>query len=307
MIKQGAVIRIIVWSVVAVLLLAVMLTGILGGFSMVKMGNYWTKGQLHEVFSTQESAANISGVNIVWHAGNVTVTQSADDQMHLKQTSYYDVSPADYNVSGGQMSIRQEAEWGIFFLGLFRHSSDLQLSLPAKQYEAFVLKMTSGDTTVDKVSAKRIGLDMTSGDLKVVGLKTDSLDVTVTSGRLTADTVTADKLSFDVTSGNASVSGAISAVAGNTTSGNTTVVTNVLPKMLDVTMTSGDVSVTIPENDGFTLNCHKTSGNIRSDFDLLAPINGNKNTYTYHSGGTAGLTYSAQLTSGTFELLKAKA
>ena len=61
------------------------------------------------------------------------------------------------------------------------------------------------------------------------------------------------------------------------------------------------MGVSIPDNDGFVLEASKTSGDIRSSFDLLSPINDKSGRYVYKSDA-AGRSYRVKLTSGDFTL-----
>ena len=301
MTKKSAVVSIVIWSCVAVLLSAILIIFCVKNFTYDKiLDNVFEKGTLHTVYTCDKSSSEFNSVEIDWHVGSVNVTQSSDDQMHLTQTSYYNVDELECTVSGGTLIIRQKDNYAFFFIGFCDKSSDLELSLPKKQYEQYTLNMTSGTTTCNDISAKTIELKMTSGVLEANSLKADSLTTSVTSGKMTVKSAEADSLSSNTTSGQITVAGSFGSIKSQATSGTITIESDLVPQTLAINITSGKISVAIPDNDGFTLNCKKTSGDFDSSFDLYSK----ENTYYYLSGGTAERQYSVKLTSGTFELLK---
>lgn len=303
--KKGALVSIVLWSCIAFALLAALVFGIVKGFNFDFTKIYSGNIGLHEVYSDSMSADEFNSINISWHAGNVLVRPSDDGQMHITQRSYYKVRALECDVSGNYLRIDENDDYGFFFFGFGPRSSDLELALPSKQYEDFALKMTSGNTDIDGISASDIDLQMTSGKLEADSLQAKKMNANVTSGQMDVNNAQAKSLSVDVTSGGANFLGTYSAISGKTTSGTVNIETEVVPDSLDADLTSGKISVTIPENDGFTLNCKKASGDIKSDFDLMKSINDEISKYMYLSGGSSGRDYTVRLTSGTFELHKA--
>ena len=303
--KKGVLVSIVLWSCVAFALLAALVFGIVKGFDFGSVGTAFEKGELHEVYSNSMDAYKFNSVSISWHAGNVQVRPSDDGQMHLTQRSYYKVRALDCDVVGDCLKIEESNDYGFFFFGFGSRSSDLELDLPSKQYSDFTLQMTSGNTEIDRITASAMSLKMTSGKLKADTVQAEKIQADITSGQMDVDHAKASSLWVEVTSGNADFNGSFSGIEGETTSGSVNVVADVVPDSLNANLTSGKVSVTIPDNDGFTLDYKKTSGDMKSDFDLMKSINDEGGRYTYKDGGTSRRNYSARLTSGTFELHKA--
>lgn len=128
------------------------------------------------------------------------------------------------------------------------------------------------------------------------------MEADVTSGKMTVESSRADALTVEVTSGSAAFSGAFRNISGEATSGTVRIATDVLPDTLDGNVTSGKVSFTIPDNDGFSLYCKKTSGSLQEQLrsDEFGGT-GQKNQYSYGSGGPS---YTGKVTSGTLEIRK---
>lgn len=292
---------IVIWSVVAVVLTALLVALVIA--LNVSGGLHFRLpfGETRVIAAMEKDADEFDSVEIRWKAGDVTITPSADEKMHLTQRSRYDVQELECTVENGRLILRDRSGWGFVFFGIGSRSSDLELQLPAKQYGEVLVGMTSGSTSLDGVTADTLRLKMTSGRLTGANLTSSRMEADVTSGKMTVESSRADTLTVDVTSGGAAFDGAFRNISGETTSGTIRISTNVLPDTMDGNVTSGKVSFTIPDNDGFSLYCKKTSGSLRSDFDLMNSVNGDKNQYSYGSGGPS---YTGKVTSGTLEILK---
>lgn len=300
--KTGQIVRIVIASLAAAAFTVLLVLGINGGLSFP---SFFRKGEEHMITSVSRDASGIRDVQIDWRAGRVEVTRSADGSFHATETSRYDADPMLCTTDGGVLRIKQQTGIGFFFFGFGSRSSTLTLQLPEKEYEAFQLKMSSGEGSVTGINAASQRFELTSGDLRVDALQADSLTAKLTSGQLTGTGVAARALDAGTTSGRLSLSGAFSGITAKCTSGKITLDSSLVPDTLDVNVTSGDVGVTIPDNDGFVLESSKTSGDIRSSFDLLSPINDKSGRYVYKSDET-GRSYRVKLTSGNFTFDRAE-
>ncbi len=306
--RTGAITRLIVWSVVAILLTMALISGV----TIVQRGSLWPnfneyfhKGERHEVFTQTVTANSVDQVEIEWARGDVTVEPSADTQVHVTQTSYYDVEPLIFENENGRLKIIQERWNGFAFFSLWRRTSDLNVQLPQKQYEKFKLKMTSGDSKVSEITVQECILLMTSGNLEVDKMTAQKTELRVTSGKMQVTSLDARELTFETTSGELKVEGQMQSITGGTTSGSVKLTTSVQPEKLDISMTSGNVAVGIPDSDGFKLLCKKTSGSFDTNFEFLTSKEGNETLYVYQSGGSNNHRYTVDMTSGTFKLYKA--
>lgn len=300
--KKGAIARIIVWAVVAVLLIGLLATVLALGTSVFPL--FSKQGVNRMITDTHFDSGAVNAVSVEWHVGEVRITPAADDQVRAVERSRYDVNAMECETSGGRLTIRQRTGWGFFFFGFGKRRSDLELTLPQKQYDELLLSITSGDAAAQGIEASKIDLRMTSGSIRVTDLTAQTLRVKATSGRMQGSGLQAEALHTELTSGRVELSGAFGAIDGNITSGNAEIVSSIMPSTLDYGLTSGKTVIRIPDNDGFSLRLKKTSGSFHSDFDLMAPINDKDGTYQYRNGGSQGIAYAVKMTSGTFRLEK---
>lgn len=301
--KTSAIASLCIWGTVAAALTALLVILSAGGHARL---NGWLKrsqdvpGDARTLAAYDEEAPGLQTVSLRWHAGQVTVAPSSDGRLHVRQTSRWDEEPMEYSLSGDTLTIRQKARaaWFLFFLS--PRQSNLTVELPARRYAEFALEITSGSASVKDIGADTLRLLMTSGDIDAAGLTAGELTLRTTSGNLNAD-AQADSLSTETTSGDLRVTGSFGALSSRVTSGKLAVESAEAPQSMDLRITSGDVSVSIPDNDGFTLEGTKTSGGLSSDFDLLSPLGG-KDRYVYGKGAGTGRVYTYKITSGSFRL-----
>lgn len=296
--KSNAITSVIIWSIVAAALVILLVLG-----AVLKPVFYIAKGEPREIYSDEKDGNLVDNIKISWFSGNVHVDRSADDIIRVKETSRYNVEPMDISMTDGELMISQKRSFGFYFFGFGARSSDLRLSLPEKQYNEFVLTMTSGRSELSDIEAAKMAIKLTSGRLKMHRLKSENVKATMTSGNIEASGISSDKLTLKMTSGNAEINGDFEDINCGITSGRAEIESGVVPVRLDTDITSGKVFITIPDNDGFTLKTKKTSGKIESDFELKTSLD-DDGIYTYGKGAESGRSYSVKITSGKFDLLK---
>ena len=104
-------------------------------------------------------------------------------------------------------------------------------------------------------------------------------------------------MSIDTTSGNARVSGSFERVDVNTVSGNINIHSAKMLEGFKTSSISGDITLTIPENDGFTVDFNKVTGKFKSDFSFA--IQGD--THIYKNGETR---FNASTVSGNLDIVR---
>lgn len=302
--KSHLVLRIVLWSAVAIIFTVVLICCILWGTQGFSYTFFSLKGEFKEVKTYHSDAQAFDSLEIQWRAGDVIVSPTDDDQITVKEISAYQIEPMSCSIESGRLVVTQSRNIGFIFFGFGQRSSDLEIVLPRRQYEAFSLKISSGHAKLQGISSAAATLQMTSGKIEADNLTSDAMTIKSTSGSVVGKRITGRALSVESTSGNVTLDGAFTSLRGDTTSGSVKISSSSLLQELDVGLTSGKFQISMPDNDGFLLDCKKTSGSIKSDFELMAPINDKNGTYRYLDGGSAGRHYTVKITSGTFILSK---
>ncbi len=287
-------------------------------------------GPLHTI-KEQIVDKSVTSVRVNWIAGDVKILKSSDHSIHIEQSATNDLPEKNRftsSIENGTLIIKDnsEANWRFFF----SESTNLNLYCPDQYFDSVSLSCTSGSISGENLQAKSLDVGSTSADLAVSG-KFETVSLKSVSGAITGENLKANSLSAKTTSGDINLSGAVDSVtfsstsgkingenlqtksldAGSTSgdmnvtgtfdtlslksvSGKMNAFCNQMPKTIVSASTSGDVSLNLPQNDGFTVSFHSTSGKLRSDFALQQ--NDEERVYKNGSGKIKVQTVSGGLT-----------
>lgn len=299
-VKTGTVVAIVCWSVVAILLVGVLVSALTGGwfkgfgFNIIDFGtgNYSVMGK-YDV-----DAGGINSIEINWTAGRAEIEPYSGDKIYFEESARRELEDQyklAYEISGSTLKIKyinSLISWNV-------PSKRLALKVPqelAQKLAGFTVDSTSADVAVTGLTAKKARLHTVSGDADATQCNFTELRLESTSGDLQTENVTAEKAETSSTSGEISLYGKYTEVKSNTTSGDVQinaerlkvfsggsvsgeidVVSDAFPQKVDMSTTSGDVSLTIPEGEGFTVNFSSVSGKLRCDFPVVNQ--GNESIY----------------------------
>lgn len=256
--KTSAVIRIVIWSLVALILTGalisvIVLHGVSFGsddFAIGFSGNVYSGDYNIGGGSISEK---INAVTVNWASGKVDISVYDGETVEISET------PTDnedyklrYRVEDGRLTVHSEKS-GFNFGIIRRPKKELTIKIPRAYAEDF----------------KELKIDAVSAEIIINGITaSQSIETDTVSGGLTAKEITANSLECNTVSGDIKASGAISRFDLDSTSGNADIVSSVPLKKLETDTVSGDVTVTIPENDGFSLEFDTVSGDLDCDFAL---------------------------------------
>lgn len=287
--KRNAMLRIVLWSLLALILLGILLTGL---FGYVGRNSY--RFDTHEIVETfslvseevlidttmpKATAApvetapdapladrilfdpkQVRNLEIDWAAGSVTIAPSNDDRITISETTVDTPEEAlAYTLHGDTLRIRYYEKKTNPSFNLKR-SKDLTILVPRD----FALNGLS----IDTASADLSVTDMTIGQAEVDGA----------SGRCRFENCQLGSLSVDTVSGDVFVSGTATELDVDSVSAAINAQLTNVPSEISADTVSGSLELTLPENTGFIMELETLSGNFRSDFDTT------KNGSVYRSG-----------------------
>lgn len=216
--------------------------------------------------------ATVKNLDIQWTSGRVRVVYHDGDGIHLRETARKAI-PEDqrlrWQLDGDTLRVLYEKPG----LRLFRLSSlekELTLELPEGiALNAVSIEITSGEISIPALRTESLRLAATSGDIRAAAAAgTASVDVTSGDVALILSE-TAQSLSIHTTSGDILVAAEdADKVSVSSTSGNVEARLYAL-SALKINTTSGDVRLYLPEAPGFTARLHTTSGSIHHDLPLV--------------------------------------
>lgn len=257
--KANAITRIVIYSVVVLLLLGLLLTGLGIGQFMIHFDSgsrEYITGELCV------EASKIQNVEIEWVCGNIDIRVATDgSQGILVSESGYagEELRAVWEIKGQTLVIKYSEP--IFNIGFVSTpDKDLTIIFPADwSCQTLDIETVSGSVDVMLLSATEIKLECVSADCLFESCTADSVELNTVSGdveyrgkvnTLDCEAVSADCKVLMMESG---------------------------AKRLTMEAVSGDLIVAIREDIGFSASIDSMSGSIYSDFNTTS--SGGKQTY----------------------------
>lgn len=314
--KTSAIVRIVMWSVLAVFLTGVLCIGITkpdwlpgkfsvgNGISGLKSALDYPESESYTVGEGSVSADQIQEIEIHWSAGKVHIcTYDGERVRFWEDDGLAEDDQMRYLVRDGKLTIQYRKP---FFLFGFSNTGSLPKELSVEIPESMAAKMDLKTLEVETASAGisaenlrcgEINLTAVSGRIVLEQVACNKADLETVSGEITAVNVEAERLSANMVSGAAALEGSFAEIDTEGVSGACEVRSAVCPESVNMETVSGNVSLSIPENKGFTAEIETVSG----DFDCDFATTGRKSRYQYGSGGAE---FDFESVSGDIRILK---
>ncbi len=287
--RTSAWIRLIIWSLVALVLVSILVSVIFLG----KTGSYFYIGANYsekagfQLGGATVEADGIRKIEIDWDRGDITIDLGQGDQIAFEESGASSLSDKErmrYRVRDGVLTIVPRGSSGIFHFGRAA-DKHLTVSMPATLPE--------------------LEIDAVSGEVQVSGtateaLELDSLQIETVSGAVMLERVTAARLQIETVSGRIHCDGSFGEIKTETVSGNAEFVSMQAPESVDCESVSGKISLQIPQNSGFRADYDSVSGKFTCEFP--AGIEGGRAVY-----GDGSRQYKFETISGDMEILRADA
>ena len=230
-------------------------------------------------------ADGITGLDLSWTSGDVTVQPWSGDSIRLEEDSEVELTEDYrllYTVEGGELKVRFDGQpnrnvtWRkILIVWLPEALAESLAKLDAAT--------VSAEVTVLDLTAAELDIETVSGGVYARG-GFGELDFSTVSGDMTLETNETFRLDAETTSGSAYLSGTFGELDFSTVSGDMTLETNETFR-LDAETTSGSVCLRLPDTMGLTLDFASTSGEIRSQ-KMDHPFAGKKGRLTLGDGAS---------------------
>lgn len=193
-----------------------------------------------------------------------------------------------------EFKIYDKGRFFIINIGIIKRDI-IKVYLPENLELEHNYKLSSGRIKVSDINMSNLSFKITSGKINIDDIKTNDINGRITSGKIIIEDTISDSLKLTSTSGSIKYFGTANSVDIRSTSGFNEVNLDNAPSDLNAKLTSGTIKVTIPDNEGFTLQKDITSGSFKSDFEYMIK----KNKYIYGNGNN---NYKIKITSGTIRL-----
>lgn len=269
-------------KIILIVLLAIVIVGVAGFGSCSVMRFNFGSSNLSQIGGAELSASDIDSIEIDWAAGAVDIMVHDGDGVLLTEYADHNLNKAQqmrWGIEGKTLKIDYNQAWGCSNFGTKR----LEILIPRDLANALGV----------------VDIDGASGTYTINDISCDSFKATLASGQLDAKGMTVGDLKLEAASGNSFLEGKVTGdIKIDVASGEATVVCKEdAPKSIDADMASGSVTVSIPENDGFTARIGKLSGHFNCEFETQQ----SGEDYVYKGGG---MSIKADMASGNFALRK---
>ncbi len=247
--RNNAITRIIIYSILIVLLLGILLTGLGIGLFMVDLDFSSSEYTTIQGGTVQFDPQQVSNIQIEWASGNIDfITADVDSICFFEEGNNITQEGAmSHRQSGDTVYIRFQNTSSI--LGLFNtHSKDLTVTVPrAWNCQSLDISIASADIRITELSAQRVHIETASGDCRF-------------------DSCSIGQLEIDGASSSVHYQGSLNTLECDTASGSFTGILENTPISIEMDTASGDLDITLPENTGYQVELDALSGRFTSEF-----------------------------------------
>ena len=305
--KMGRTAKIILWSVITAMVLALMLAlflvpeKIIGKVDLPIMTNYkYKNAEMYTAGNAEIAPEGINRIDVDWVSGDVSIVLWDGETVSVSEIGDFDDDKKVHTaVIDGALMIKFAASGN---LGTNSKGKSLTVKIPeAMLLSEIAVDTVSAEVSVDmKAEVRTIDIDTVSGSTYIGNLSGSSLGIDTTSGRITVSGATFAKAEFDSVSGRIEIDdSALTDVDAETVSGriNCSFREGAVLDDLDFSSVSGDIELMLPVNVGFEAKLSSVSGDLNTDFACVR----NGKTYTC---GDGSIKISADTTSGDLTINK---
>lgn len=259
--KTNAIIRIVLFSLVILILLAVLVGGIGAGmhwfngvpFFSRNFGGSLSGGTVSS--SGSVNADEVTHLEIEWVAGSITIQPGETDTISFAET---EVSDEKYQMiwkqSGDKLIIEYCAASAKNIFGgvTFNIGSDLTKDLVITVPADWV--------------CSSLNIDAASAQVNIQNMTLHEVEFDGASAICVFDQCQVRELSVDTASGDVRFTGTLDILDFDAMSASFIATFDSTPSSLKVDTMSGDLDLTLPENSGFSVKLDAMSGDFSSDF-----------------------------------------
>ncbi len=256
--RGGAIVKLVVWSLVLVCLVSVFAVfmvfgsdGFIGfdwNFSILSGFTYPDADEY--IVGNVSYSEEIEGIDIEWTAGEVIIKVHDRDEIIVEEDGKIekDHDIMRTRVVNGVLYIKYAAS-GVRVFSKSCPAKSLTVTVPQKYAAAFC------DIKVDAVSAS-VSVEP--------GFVLNELDINGVSGKIAAD-IEAGKAEIDTVSGNTTIRGKVSEIDISGVSGKVDMELKNAPREIDIETVSGNITLILPMTASFRARLESASGEMSVD------------------------------------------
>ncbi len=278
--KTSAIVRICIWSLVALLLIATMTLLLVSNTSFAWPKGSWSLGisghrypnASEYVAGNAEISENVRAIDLHWISGSVKVVGYDGEVLRVTEQASNENEDIQlhWRYKNGVLYIQPCAsKW---FFGLVAWGEqDLTVEIPYSMLTSFTsieIDSVSAPVILNSITANALTVDTVSGNITVSDSTAEIVELGSVSGRIETDGLTASTVDIDLTSGNADLDGTFHHIKTDAVSGSVKVRSSIAPLSAEFDAVSGDITLYCPLDDGFTLALDTVSGKFDCDYPI---------------------------------------
>lgn len=307
--RKLKIIMILVWSIVAILLTALLIFGIVTGksggsvFSIFNWSGVKTEVQKQESISPD----NLGKIIMDFSSENVVITSTEENQIRVVEScsgKLNDNSKFTVTRAGNTVNIEQGSPGIHFNIFEFGHlNRQIEIFIPKSYKNDLEVSLSSGNITINNdLSLNNFKAIQRSGNLGSRGtLTAQEVSLESTSGNITIGSLYVKSYNLEVTSGNIKIDSLSGSGGAKATSGNVNISYKDIAENSNLSSISGNVILVVPKELSFEFDGACSSGNINSNFDLSYKNKGKKQA-TAKVGSGSYKKINARVTSGNINI-----
>lgn len=186
--RKAAIVKIILYSITAILLCGILTMGIADKHSF--FSDSWFSSDDDEALSvtaddTIDIPSAVNSLKIDWISGDIIITSGKTDTIRVAETSDYEITDSNrmtYAVTGNTVKLNFcKSTKSLKKLNNIK-SKTLTVTLPEKLYNKIDIEAVSADVQIDNVRAADIEIETVSGEANLNTVTVDKLDFASVSG-----------------------------------------------------------------------------------------------------------------------------
>lgn len=268
------------------------------GYGVSKIGNIqlWGVASLRDTLTIESES--ITTIYAVLSSYDIKVNEHDDNEIKIEIYSNRekgDIPTITQN--GNSIEIKDKNRSGISF-GFGFTANKVQIYVPKNSVFDYDLNTSSGNIKIDTVHALQLKAQASSGNIAIESDNINVLDANTSSGNITAkgniivldaeassgninfDLRDSHELKANASSGNIRGTTDSNLLNIDTTSGNINIECTKMPGGgIKAKASSGNITLQLPDNDGFTLMYAASSGYTRNEFTGMKENKSGTDTY----------------------------
>ena len=277
--KTSAIIRIIIWSLVAIIFTGILVFAIFfrnlfsDGWSIgINSTTFYADADSYSIGDGEIDASNVDSIDLTWICGEVKFEIYDGDKISISESGEInsDDDKLRYLVKDNILIIQFEKSKNFeISFGNNYNKKTLTLKIPktlSENLNTLEIENVSSNIIINDIILNKLDIENVSGEVKLKNITTTDFSLETVSGGADTENIIAKNLNCNTVSGNLKMRGTFTDIDAESVSADIEIRSDKNVSSLDAETVSGDFEITIPDGSGFTLDMDSAK-KLSSAFD----------------------------------------